>query len=111
MLQGFKAELFKALGHPVRIRILELLREGEQSVSSLSESLAIEMSTVSQHLAILRTVNHGTGDHTKGNHWMLTGFEGPAFNAPDNKEQPHPDTDRSAPSARPADRPNRSSVR
>jgi ArsR family transcriptional regulator len=54
MLQGFKAELFKALGHPVRIRILELLREGEQSVSSLSESLAIEMSTVSQHLAILR---------------------------------------------------------
>ena len=35
-------------------------------------------------LAVLRTVNHGTGDHTKGNHWMLTGFEGPAFNAPDN---------------------------
>lgn len=54
MLQGFKAELFKALGHPVRIRILELLREGEQSVSDLSEALAIEMSTVSQHLAILR---------------------------------------------------------
>ena len=54
MLQGFKAELFKTLGHPVRIRILELLREGEQSVSSLSESLDIEMSTVSQHLAILR---------------------------------------------------------
>lgn len=54
MLQGFKAELFKALGHPVRIRILELLREGEQSVSSLSEAMAVEMSTVSQHLAILR---------------------------------------------------------
>lgn len=54
MLHGFKAELFKALGHPVRIRILELLREGEQSVSSLSEAMAIEMSTVSQHLAILR---------------------------------------------------------
>jgi uncharacterized protein (DUF1501 family) len=35
-------------------------------------------------LAVLRTVRHGTGDHTKGNHWMLTGFEGPAFNAPDN---------------------------
>ena len=32
-------------------------------------------------LAVLRTVNHGTGDHTKGNHWMLTGYEGPAFNA------------------------------
>ncbi len=37
-------------------------------------------------LAILRTVNHGTGDHTKGNHWMLTGYEGPAFNAPDNTD-------------------------
>ncbi len=37
-------------------------------------------------LAILRSVNHGTGDHTKGNHWMLTGYEGPAFNAPDNTD-------------------------
>ena len=35
MLQGFKAELFKALGHPVRIRILELLRDGERTVSEL----------------------------------------------------------------------------
>ena len=41
-------------------------------------------------LAILRTVNHGSGDHTKGNHWMLTGFEGPAFNAPDNRLQRRP---------------------
>jgi len=42
------------------------------------------------HLAILRTVNHGSGDHTKGNHWMLTGFPGPAFNAPDNTVQRRP---------------------
>jgi hypothetical protein len=41
-------------------------------------------------LAVLRTVNHDSGDHTKGNHWMLTGFEGPAFNAPDNKVQRRP---------------------
>jgi hypothetical protein len=41
-------------------------------------------------LAVLRTVNHGSGDHTKGNHWMLTGFEGPAFNAADNKIQRRP---------------------
>ena len=41
-------------------------------------------------LAVLRTVNHGTGDHTKANHWMLTGFEGPAFNAPDNQLQRRP---------------------
>jgi uncharacterized protein (DUF1501 family) len=39
---------------------------------------------------VLRTVRHGSGDHTKGNHWMLTGFEGPAFNAPDNQTQRRP---------------------
>ena len=42
------------------------------------------------HLAILRTVNHGSGDHTKGNHWMLTGYEGPDFNASDNEVQRRP---------------------
>jgi hypothetical protein len=41
-------------------------------------------------LAILRGVNHGTGDHTKGNHWMLTGFEGPDFNKPDFMVQRRP---------------------
>ncbi|MFO0951029.1 MAG: DUF1501 domain-containing protein [Isosphaeraceae bacterium] len=41
-------------------------------------------------LAVVRTVRHGTGDHTKGNHWMLTGYEGPAFNAPDNQVQRRP---------------------
>lgn len=41
-------------------------------------------------LAVIRTVRHGSGDHTKGNHWMLTGFEGPAFNAPDNRQQRRP---------------------
>lgn len=53
-LQSFKAELFKALSHPTRIRILELLREGEQSVSQLQLALGAEGSTVSQQLAILR---------------------------------------------------------
>src|SRR5205823_5509719 len=43
-----------------------------------------------RHLAVLRTVNHGSGDHTKSNHWMLTGFEGPAFNAPDFMAQRRP---------------------
>ncbi len=55
MLQGFKAELFKALGHPVRIRILELLRSGERTVSDLQSQLQIEASSVSQQLAVLRS--------------------------------------------------------
>jgi ArsR family transcriptional regulator len=54
MLQGFKAELFKALGHPVRIRILEFLRGGERTVSELQALLQIEPSSVSQQLAVLR---------------------------------------------------------
>jgi Protein of unknown function (DUF1501) len=49
-----------------------------------------EQAAIADKLAVLRTVNHGTGDHTKGNHWMLTAFEGPAFNAPDNREQRRP---------------------
>lgn len=49
-----------------------------------------EQAKLAEHLAVLRTVNHGSGDHTKGNHWMLTGFEGPAFNAPDNRVQRRP---------------------
>lgn len=56
-LQEFKAELFKALGHPTRIRILELLRDGERSVSELQLALASEGSAVSQQLAILRMKN------------------------------------------------------
>lgn len=56
-LQGFKAELFKALAHPARIRILELLRDGERSVTELQFALGTEGSTVSQQLAILRMKN------------------------------------------------------
>lgn len=60
-LQAFKAELFKALAHPTRIRILELLREGERSVSELQVQLEIELSSVSQQLAILRSKQLVTG--------------------------------------------------
>ena len=49
-----------------------------------------ELARRMDRLAVLRTVSHGSGDHTKGNHWMLTGFEGPAFNAPDNLIQRRP---------------------
>jgi Protein of unknown function (DUF1501) len=54
-----------------------------------SETLP-EQAKIANHLSVIRTVRHGTGDHTKGNHWMLTGFEGPDFNASDNKIQRRP---------------------
>lgn len=56
-LQSFKAELFKALSHPTRIRILELLSDGEKGVSQLQLELGPEGSTISQQLAILRMKN------------------------------------------------------
>jgi DNA-binding transcriptional ArsR family regulator len=56
-LQHFKAELFKALAHPTRIRILELLAGGEKSVGELQLALSSEGSSVSQQLAILRMKN------------------------------------------------------
>jgi ArsR family transcriptional regulator len=60
-LQAFKAAFFRALAHPVRIRILELLIDGEQSVHDLQEALGLEQPIVSQQLAVLRTNNIVTG--------------------------------------------------
>ncbi|MCY0907908.1 helix-turn-helix transcriptional regulator [Sulfobacillus sp. hq2] len=54
-MYAFKAELYKTLGHPIRLRILDLLRDGERSVSELQQALNIEPSSVSQQLAVLRS--------------------------------------------------------
>lgn len=53
-LQTFKAEFFRALAHPTRIRILEILVHGDRSVQELQEALALDQPTVSQQLAVLR---------------------------------------------------------
>jgi DNA-binding transcriptional ArsR family regulator len=49
-----KAEFFKTLGHPARIRILELLAERDHAVHELLEQIEIEPSNLSQQLAVLR---------------------------------------------------------
>jgi len=49
-----------------------------------------EQAKIADRISVLRTIRHRSGDHTKGNHWMLTGFEGPDFNKPDNKIQRRP---------------------
>ncbi|WP_378154153.1 ArsR/SmtB family transcription factor [Chungangia koreensis] len=56
-MQQFKADFFKALAHPLRIRILELLSEGEKSVNEIQEALQSEGSSVSQQLSVLRSRN------------------------------------------------------
>jgi DNA-binding transcriptional ArsR family regulator len=54
-IQLFKTEFFKALAHPMRIRILELLCEGDKNVNELQSILRSEGSAVSQQLAVLRS--------------------------------------------------------
>jgi DNA-binding transcriptional ArsR family regulator len=56
-LQLFKADFFRALAHPIRIRILEVLGSGERSVQELQQALGLEQPIVSQQLAILRGKN------------------------------------------------------
>lgn len=54
-LYEVKANLFKGLSHPLRIRILEIIvREGEVAVAQLLSELEMEASHLSQHLAVLR---------------------------------------------------------
>lgn len=54
---SFKADFFKALAHPVRISILDALREGELSVNEISQRFGIEPANTSQQLAVLRNKN------------------------------------------------------
>ncbi|WOV85921.1 metalloregulator ArsR/SmtB family transcription factor [Sporosarcina jeotgali] len=56
-MQQFKADFFKALAHPLRIRILEVLAAGEKSVSEIQNSVNSEGSAVSQQLSVLRAKN------------------------------------------------------
>ena len=53
-LYKLKSEFFKTLGHPARIRILELLSERDRSVGELLPEIGIESSNLSQQLGVLR---------------------------------------------------------
>ncbi len=50
------ARRFRVLGEPMRIKLLDRLREGEASVNELSEALAASQQNVSKHLAVLAEV-------------------------------------------------------
>jgi len=56
-LGRFKAEFFKALAHPMRIAIIDALRNGETGVNELCELLNVEQSALSQQLAVLKSRN------------------------------------------------------
>lgn len=56
-LYQLKADFFKTLGHPARIRVLELLSEREHSVTEMLPEVGIEPAHLSQQLAVLRRAN------------------------------------------------------
>ncbi len=53
-ISEIKADLFRALAHPARIRVLEVLAEGERSVGEMQPLVGIEASHLSQQLGVLR---------------------------------------------------------
>src|SRR5215218_6370864 len=53
-LQTFKAAYFRALAHPIRIHILEILVRADRTVQELQEALGLDQPIVSQQLAVLR---------------------------------------------------------
>lgn len=60
-LAEFKSDFFKALSSPIRIRILDELRNGELTVTELRVRLGIEPANLSQQLSILKSKNIVTG--------------------------------------------------
>ena len=54
-LQTFKAQFFRALAHPTRIRMLEILVRGGRTVQDLQRELGLDQPSVSQQLAVLRS--------------------------------------------------------
>lgn len=53
-IHQIKAEFFRTLGHPSRVRVLELLKDGEMTVGDLQAALGIDSSGTSQHLSVMR---------------------------------------------------------
>jgi len=49
-----KAEVFKAMGHPLRLGVIEFLQGGERCVCEIVEHVGTEMSNVSKHLSVLK---------------------------------------------------------
>src|SRR3990172_9410983 len=74
-LLDLKANVLKALGQPTRLKILELLRNGERCVCEIFPAIKEEQSNVSRHLALMkaagilasrkqgRMVHYGVGNH------------------------------------------------
>lgn len=63
-MQRFKADYLKAMAHPVRIRTLEILRQGEAAVAGVQAQVDSDVANISQHLAVLRNAGIVTARKT-----------------------------------------------
>jgi ArsR family transcriptional regulator len=70
------AEILRALGHPLRLKIIELLREGERCVCEIIPVVGAEQSVVSKHLAVLKQA--GMVDARKEGPRVIYGVRDPA---------------------------------
>lgn len=61
------AQFLKIIGHPVRLAILDSLKDGEKCVTDVCELLKTPQPNVSQHLSVLRTV--GIVSVTENGNW------------------------------------------
>jgi len=68
-LYELKAEVLKALGHPLRLAVLDFLRDGEQCVCDIAEHVGGERSNISRHLAVM--LKAGILEHRKDGLRML----------------------------------------
>lgn len=76
-LQEFKAELFRSLGNPLRIRILEALRSaGSLTVTEIQQRVGAEPSNVSQHLGLMRARGLVTARREGTSIWYSIADEG-----------------------------------
>ena len=74
-LYKVKAEFFKTLGHPARIRVLELLAAGDRSVAELLPEVGLEASNLSQQLGVLRRA--GVVDAQRDGNTMIYSIASP----------------------------------
>jgi DNA-binding transcriptional ArsR family regulator len=64
-----QAEIVKAITHPIRIAIVDFLKDGEQCVCNIAEHIGSEQSNVSRHLSVM--VSAGVLEHRKEGLWMI----------------------------------------
>jgi ArsR family transcriptional regulator len=72
-----QAEIAKAIGHPLRIAIIDFLRDGEQCVCDIAEHIGSERSNVSRHLSLM--VNAGLLGYRKDGLKVIYRLETPCI--------------------------------